>query len=135
MLMAYSVKMGFFARFATMYSGSNSLVAFGSSIAIVALCYNSRIHIMSNTIGKVISFFAKSSLIIYIVHCNKFVIYYVFSWMKNIWADSKLGISSFVLISTIIIMLGIAVGYRSVEWIFGRARQRIQTRIKERKSR
>lgn len=94
------------------YSGSNSIIAYVLTVTIVACCYKVQVKIRNKHLKTIIERMAMSSLIIYIVHCNKMVIKYVFPMLRECKEKLRMDLTLFVIVSSLFIILIIYIIYQ-----------------------
>lgn len=87
-----------------LYTGANSILAVLLTTSLSLFCYKSTLIIKNGFICNGIHRIAKASLSIYMLHCNKFVIRFLFPKLKDLWCWTGLeGINAFVISSAIFI--------------------------------
>ena len=59
----------------------------------------------SSVVNKLVSLIAQSSLVIYIVHCNKYIIRYVFPAIRELWENTGMPYIIYVIGVSLIILL------------------------------
>lgn len=88
-----------------MINGSNKLVPFVLSVSIVCFAKQKEDIININILNKVVTITAKSSLMVYIVHCNKYFIKFVFPYIRFIWEKTGMSYIIYILVVSLILLI------------------------------
>lgn len=103
------VQFGEIRLFDRMINGSNKLIPFILSVLIISFAMKQRTIFKSAVINKFVSLIAKSSLMVYIVHCNKYFIRYVFPAIKGLWENTEMPYTIYVVGVSLLILLFLTV--------------------------
>lgn len=100
-----------------MINGSNKLIPFILSVSIVCFAKQRNKIFNSSRLNKVVSIIAKSSLMIYIVHCNKYFIRFVFPYIRFIWEKTTIPYIIYILGVSLTLLILLTVLNVMIEYI------------------
>ena len=106
-----------------MMDGSNKLIPFLLSVLIISFAMKQTTIFKSAHINRGVSLIAKSSLMIYIVHCNKYFIRFVFPAIRTLWEKTEIPYIIYVLGVSLLILFLLTALNIMVEWIEARLKK------------
>ena len=106
-----------------MMDGSNKVIPFLLSVLIISFAMKQTTIFKSAHINRGVSLIAKSSLMIYIVHCNKYFIRFVFPAIRTLWEKTEIPYIIYVLGVSLLILFLLTALNIMVEWIEARLKK------------